>query len=180
VRRVAINGCSGAGKSTLARAVSEALDLPYVEIDSLQHGPDWQPRPTFVDDVRRIVEGDRWVIEFQYDDARPLILARADTIVWLDLPTRTTMWRVVRRTVSRRVRRTELWNGNREGPLWRIVRDREHVIRWAWSSRHDAARRMEWIARERPDVPVVRLRRPRAVRSWAASLSGSGTPARPR
>ena len=87
VRRVTINGGSGSGKSTLARRLHEALDLPYVEIDSLAHGPGWQPRPSFVDDVTRLTAGERWVIEYQYDDVRPLIRERADTFVWLDLPT---------------------------------------------------------------------------------------------
>ena len=177
---MAINGRSGAGKSTLARALSVALDLPYVEIDSLQHGPSWQPRPTFVEDVRRIIDGDRWVIEYQYDDARPLILQRADVLVWLDLPLRVAMWRVVRRTVVRRVRRTELWNGNREGPLWRVLVDDEHILRWAWSARHEPGRRIDHVLRERPDLPIVRLRSAREVRGWVASLSGRGTPARPR
>ena len=101
-------------------------------------------------------------------------------MVWLDLPLGVAMWRVVRRTVSRRLRRTELWNGNREGPLWRIVVDREHIIRWAWTSRHEARRRITWIEAERPDLPIVRLRSARGVREWLASLSESGTPARPR
>jgi adenylate kinase family enzyme len=180
MQRVAINGCSGAGKSTLARQLSAVLDLPYVEIDGLQHGPNWQPRPTFVEDVHRVVAGERWVIEYQYDAARPMILDRADTLVWLDLPRRVTMWRVVRRTVSRRLRRTELWNGNREGPLWRVLVDDEHIVRWAWRTSTWPARRVAQIRRDRPELPIVRLRSAREVRTWVASLSGRGTPAPPR
>jgi adenylate kinase family enzyme len=180
VQRIAINGRAGAGKSTLARRLADLLDLPYTEIDSLQHGADWQRRPTFVEDVTAIIDRDRWVIEFQYDDTRPLILARADTLVWLDLPLGVTMWRVVRRTVGRRVRRTELWNGNREGPLWRIVVDREHIIRWAWSSRHEAAQRIDRVRAERPDLPVVRLRTTGEVERWVGEVSLAGRPAPPR
>jgi hypothetical protein len=122
------------------------------------------------------------VIEYQYDAARPLILERADTFVWLDLPRWLTMWRVIRRTVVRRVRRTELWNGNREGPLWRVVVDEDHIIRWAWRTSRWPGRRVAQVRAERPDLPVVRLHSRREVRTWVQSLSaGSGrTPARPR
>ena len=42
------------------------------------------------------------------------MLERADTVVWLDLPRRVWLPRLVRRTLRRVVRREELWNGNRE------------------------------------------------------------------
>ena len=43
--RVVVAGVSGVGKSTLARRISDALDLPYTEIDGLYHGAGWIPRP---------------------------------------------------------------------------------------------------------------------------------------
>jgi adenylate kinase family enzyme len=180
MRRVAINGGSGSGKSTLARRLHEVLDLPYVEIDSLQHGPGWQPRPTFLADVTRFVEGERWVIEYQYDAARPVILDRADTFVWLDLPTRQVMWQVLRRTLRRRWRNEDLGYGNREGPLWRVLVEREHIIRWAWHTRRWSAQRADGVRRDRPDLPVVRLRSRSAVDAWVDGLTSAGRPARPR
>jgi adenylate kinase family enzyme len=176
VQRVAVNGGSGAGKSTLARRLHELLDLPYVEIDALQHGPGWEPRPRFVEDVTRFVAGERWVIEYQYDAVRPAILERADTFVWLDLPDRQVMAQVVRRTLRRRWRNEELWNGNREGPLWRILVDPGHVVRWAWSTRDWAAERAAETMRIRPDLTVVRLRSRGEVEAWLDGLSGGGTP----
>ena len=177
---MAINGSLGAGKSTLAGRLHELLDLPYVEIDALQHGPGWQTRPTFLEDVTRFVQDDRWVIEYQYDDARPLILERADTFVWLDLPVRKVMWQVVRRTVRRRWRNEELWHGNREGPLWRMLVDREHPIRWAWQTRRGPAQRAHEARNGRPELSVVRLRSRAEIDSWLAGLSAGGTPERPR
>jgi adenylate kinase family enzyme len=173
VQRIAINGSAGAGKSTLAGRLSTQLRVPYVEMDGLYHGADWIPRAEFVDDVIAFISRDAWVIEYQYDAARPLILERADTIVWLDPPRWLTTWRVTRRTVRRRICRTELWNGNREGPLWRMLIDREHMIRWAWSHYGEAEQRVSRIRHERPDLPIIRLGSVREVERWLAGISGS-------
>ncbi len=180
-RRIVINGASGAGKSTVARTLAARLDLPYTEIDSLYHGPGWTARETFLDDVGAVAAGERWVIEWQYDAARPLLLDRCDLMVWLDLPRRVTTWRVTRRTVRRRVRRERLWNGNLEGPLRRVLTDPEQIIRWAWSSHPAAAARIADVQRRRPELAVVRLRSAAEVRRWLDRLSGvGGTPERPR
>jgi adenylate kinase family enzyme len=47
-----------------------------------------------------------------------LLWARADTVIWLDLPRRTVMWRVLRRSAVRAITRRELWNGNRDVRHW--------------------------------------------------------------
>lgn len=131
MRRVLVVGCSGSGKSTLASALSARLAVPYVELDALHHGPGWTVRPTFEADVERATRGPAWVVDGNYSAIRELLWERADTVVWIDLPRWLVEWRVVRRSLVRWLRRTELWNGNRErGPLsWRDV---DHPIRWAW------------------------------------------------
>ena len=179
--RIVINGASGSGKSTLARAIAERLDLPYTEIDSLYHGPGWTERATFLDDVRAIAARDRWVCEWQYDAARPILLDRCDLMIWLDLARAVTTWRVTRRTLRRRFRREELWNGNREGPLRHVFTDPEQIIRWAWTSHPKAAARIPRVESDRPDLPVVRLRTAAEVSGWLDRLSEpGGTPERPR
>lgn len=168
--RIAVAGASGAGKTTLAVRIAAATGLPRTEIDALFHGPDWTPRPDFLGDVRALVAGDRWVVEWQYDAARPLILDRADTVVWVDLPTRIQMARVVRRTVRRRWRHEELWNGNREPSLRTIFTDPDHVIRWAWRTRNRLRTQLPALAAEHPDVEVIRLRNRSQIEAFLASL----------
>lgn len=162
-RRVLVSGASGSGKTTLARRLGAVLDLPHVEVDGLYHGPGWTARPTFVEDVTRAAAADRWVMEWQYEAVRPLLAERAELLVWLDLPRRVVMRQVVRRTLRRRLRRLELWNGNVEPPLRTFFTDREHIVRWAWSSYPEATTR---IAQLPPSLPVVRLRSRREVERW--------------
>ena len=130
--RILVAGPSGCGKTTLAARIAERLDVPHTEIDALHHGPNWTPRPEFVADVHAFTAEDRWVTEWQYDQVRQHMLDRATLLVHLDLPRATVMQQVVRRTLRRRLRREQLWNGNVEPPLHTIFTDPEHIVRWSW------------------------------------------------
>jgi adenylate kinase family enzyme len=166
--RVVVAGTSGSGKTTWAGRIAEQLGVPHVEIDALFHGPGWVPRPSFLADVRAFSAQPAWVTEWQYSEARPLLLERADLLVWLDLPRRTVMRQVLLRTLTRRWRRQPLWSGNIEPPLWTIATDQDHIVRWAWSTHPTTARRVRAAAVQRPDLPVVHLRSNAEAGAWSA------------
>ena len=167
-RRVLVAGTSGAGKTTLARRLGVLLELPHTELDALFHGPGWVPRPSFLADVQGLAGTDAWVTEWQYGDARPVLAPRAELLVWLDLPRALVLRRVVVRTLDRRLHRRPLFNGNVEPSLLTFFTDPEHIVRWAWSSHPRTGRRVLELARERPDLPVVRLRSATQVDRWLA------------
>jgi adenylate kinase family enzyme len=169
-RRIVVVGVSGAGKTSLATRIGARLGIPHADMDGFFHGPAWARRPEAAADVAAFVAGDAWVTERPYAEVSEVVYARAQLVVWLDLPTWRSMWQVIRRTVSRRLGRTVLWNGNVEGPLWRVVTDREHVVRWAWSTRH---RYRDWpgaLHDEWPALPVVRLRSHAEADAWLDTL----------
>ncbi|OCW86914.1 AAA family ATPase [Nocardia farcinica] len=166
---MAVAGVSGVGKTTTARRIATIVGVPHVEIDALHHGPGWTRRPKFLDDVQTFIDGGAWVTEWQYRDARPLIAANADILVWLDLPYWTTTFpRVVGRTIRRRVRREGLWNGNTEPPMRTILTDPEHIIRWSVSHRNAYAESVPRLSETHPGLPVVRLRSQAEVDAWLA------------
>jgi len=150
----------------LAARVGQVLQLPHVEIDALFHGPDWTVRPSFEADVRRLAGGDAWVTEWQYSQVRPLLAARAELLVWLDLGRWRVMRQVGRRTVRRSQQRQVLWNGNVEPPLWTVFTDPEHVVRWAWATHHESAQRVSAVLDLNPDLTVIRLPTRLAVEHW--------------
>ena len=139
MRRVAVVGNSGSGKTTLGKALAAKLEVPFLEMDSVKHQPNWQELPAeqFRARVAEAVAAEGWVLDGNYGSVRDLIWARADTVVWFDLPRRTVMWRVVTRTLRRMLLRQELWNGNRE-PISNLVRldPNQSIIRWAWTRHH--------------------------------------------
>ncbi len=135
MRRVSIVGVPGSGKTTIGRRLATSLAVPFVELDEIFHQPGWEDLP--LDDFRsRVSEAvslDGWVVDGNYSAVQDLVWQRAETVVWLDLPRRVVMRRVIMRTVRRASTREELWNGNRE-PLSNFYRwdPQKNIVRWAW------------------------------------------------
>ncbi len=171
MRRVIVGGVSGAGKSTLARQVGTRLGLLYTEVDALFHGPGWQPRPSFVEDVDAATAGERWVVDSDgYVQVSDMVWSRADTLVWLDYPRAVVMGRVLRRSFARATFDRDLWNGNTEG--FRDWADPEHPIRWAWAQHGQcrATTRGRLADPRWSGLQVVHLTSPGAARRWLAAL----------
>jgi len=91
VDRVLVLGSSGSGKSTFTRALAERTGLPSVSLDALFWQPGWvePPREAFEARVREAIAAPRWIIDgnFLTHGLGAERIARADTIVWFDLPT---------------------------------------------------------------------------------------------
>ena len=101
----------------------------------------------------------------------PVLAARADLLVWLRPPRPLVLWRVVRRTVLRRVRRELLWGVNREQPLWRILTDRDHIIRYAIRGFATTEDRLRETRAAQPDLRVVQVRSRRDAERLLAHLA---------
>jgi len=170
-RRVLVAGRSGSGKTTFAGRIGELLGVPHTEIDSLFHGPSWTPRPDFRADVEALIASGAWVTEWQYGEVRPLLAARADTMVWLDLPFRTSLVRLVRRTIRRRLRREVLWNGNVEPPLHTFFTARDHVVRYMIRHRRTLTELVPATAGEHPHLTVIRLTSAADADRWLVRLA---------
>jgi adenylate kinase family enzyme len=170
MRRINVIGTSGNGKSTVARELARRLGLPYVELDALNHGPNWTEASN--EDLTRAVaaatEGDAWVVDGNYrSKVGDLVLERADTIVWLDQPLPLVLWRLWRRTLRRIRRREELWNGNRES--WRgAFAGRDSLFAWTIRSHFRNRRELAGKLARFPEARVIRLRSPRDVERFVA------------
>jgi len=167
-RRILIAGVTGVGKTTLARRLSALTGSPHTEIDELYHGPNWTYRESFLDEVGALAASDAWITEWQYRSARPVLTPRAELLVWLDLPRRVSLPRLIRRTVRRRIRHEKLWNGNVEGPLWKFFTGRDHIIRWGIRTQKTYAVAVPALEQEHPELVLVRLRSDREKERWLA------------
>lgn len=164
-----IASASGNGKTTLARQAAARIGVPCVELDALVHGPSWTETSNEALRARLapVLAGDGWVIDGTYTrKLGDLVLRSADQVVWLDLPIRTWMPRLIRRTVRRLLSREELWNGNRES-VRSAIGGRDSLF--AYTLRTHFARRRTWPVALQP-FPVVRLRCAADVTDWLQAL----------
>jgi adenylate kinase family enzyme len=168
--RINVKGISGSGKTTFGRELAERLGVPYVELDALNHRPNWTEASA--EELCRLVgefmtgAPNGWVIDGNYESKLGrLVLDSADRIVWLDPPLNLALRRLWRRTVSRIRDDVELWSGNRES--WRGA-----FLGWnslfAWTLRSWVRHRRRWPRAFEGDPRFVRLRSPEEIRRWLA------------
>ena len=171
-RVVLVSSASASGKTTLGRELARRLDAPFHELDALNHGPGWTEatEAELQAAVEPLVAGERWVIDGAYrGKIGDLVLAAADTVVWFDLPMRTWLPRLLRRTVRRIATGEELWNGNREtlrGAFW----GRDALIPFAL---RNYPRHRRLYPTELARYPLVRLRSTTEVKYWLAGVKSS-------
>ncbi len=169
--RIVIIGPSGSGKSTLARAIGARLGLPVVHLDMLFWNPGWTPSPleVFRERVGAAAAEPSWVMDGNYTACLDTRLARAQAVVWLDLP----RWIYFPRTVRRLAR----YYGRERGDLGAGCRERFDLAffrDWVWA--YPARRRSDHAAlvAALPDgVTAVVLRSPREVRQFVTALPHS-------
>jgi len=176
MRRVNVVGTSGSGKSRVGAALADRMGVPYVELDALSWEPGWVAAPTaeLRARVANAVAADAWVVDGNYAAVRDLVWSRADTVVWLDLPLRVVLWRVVWRTVSRIRRREILWGTNRES--LRMAVGRDSIILWALTTYGRRRREYPPLFAQYPQLRLIHLRSDAETRRF---LTGAGpTPSR--
>ena len=121
VSRVLVTGANGAGKTWLAGR----LGLPVVHNDAFALKTGWAHEPTEVVLDRRnaAAAADRWVIEGGPSILSGVALARAELIVWLDIPPGQRLRRILWRSLRGMGQvRPEHPAGNRDWPGPRQIR----------------------------------------------------------
>ena len=156
MRRIMIVGQPGAGKSTLAARLGERTGLPVIHIDRIHWKPGWVERSK-AEKTRLCIEAeqlDRWVFEGGHSATWPSRLARADMLVWLDLPVGLRLWRVVRRAiVGLGKTRPDMAEGCPER-----LRSLPEFISYIWTTRRSARDKLHrLILSARDECEVVHL-----------------------
>jgi adenylate kinase family enzyme len=100
MKRIMVIGVSaGVGKSTFATELGKKLDIPVHHMDSLYWKAGWieSELEEFAAKQREIVKEDKWIIEGNYSNTFSIRAEQADTIIYLELPLRVCLLRVIKR-----------------------------------------------------------------------------------
>jgi hypothetical protein len=101
VNRVAIVGPVASGKTTVATHLGTSLGLPIFDLDDCY----WRQTPQPTDEEwaaihRALIHREQWIISGDYRAVADARFAAADTVVWLDLPRSTCLFRATLRRLK--------------------------------------------------------------------------------
>ena len=171
MKRVLIIGNGGAGKSMLARKLGALTGLPVIHLDVEFWRPGWVETPDEEWDphVAELLKGEHWIIDGNYGGTMDLRIAAADTVVFLDLPTRVCIWRIIDRALGGR-------EGGRRRPDMADGCDEKldpPFIDWVYHYRErNRPRVLALLEGARAWKTVVRLTSDRAVDRWLGTIGG--------
>lgn len=182
MQRISVIGSSaGAGKTSFAKRMAAQLGFRFIELDALHWGPGWTAldADAFRTRVERELDSDDWVTDGNYGKLGELIYERADTVVWLDVPLRVALSRILFRTLRRIRSGEELWSGDRE-TIRNAFFARDSLLLYA--IRTYGRRRRRWEAKFAPGgyphLTIHRFRSNADADRWLGALStrrGPGT-----
>jgi adenylate kinase family enzyme len=175
MRRVLVVGPPPAGKSTLAREIGARTGLPVVHLDRHYWKAGWVATPDGEWDaaVRDLASRESWVMDGNYSRTMPARIAVADTVVFLDVPRLTCLFRVIRRRLRDRRRTREcVAPGCPERLTWEF-------LRWIWTYPTRSRGKVLGLlpAFESRGGRVFVLRDDLAIRAFLDSLPGAPIPA---
>ena len=163
--RVLVVGMSGSGKTTAARRLAARDGLTFHELDALAIGPGWTTPASFESDVGALVAADGWVVDsWGAPVVRSLLWDAADTVVWLDYPRHVVLPRLLRRSLSRTVRRERVFGGNVE--TWRGWLSRDHPFWYAVRTFGERRRLIAELAAGAGRARLLRFGHPDELERW--------------
>lgn len=107
--KIHIIGCSGSGKTYLAKALSKKYNIPHFDLDDIQWNNNAdgygvkmpiEKRTALLNDI---LKNENWIIEGVYYAWVGKCFEDADKIYVLDIPKRVYTYRIIKRTIKRKL-----------------------------------------------------------------------------
>jgi len=172
-KRINVIGTSGCGKSTFSKKLAQALNVPYLEIDKIFWGPDW----TFLSDellfekLTTELSAPGWVLDGNYSRTTPVKWKNVQLVIWLDFSFTRVMFRIIKRTLSRAVTQTELWEGTNNRESIKNIFTGKSMITWSAQTFNDNRTKYNATMRDKEyqHIKFVRLTNPNEAKIFLKS-----------
>lgn len=157
-------GCGGSGKTKLALELAARTRLPLIHLDREYWRAGWAPPSPqeWEAKVQALVAADAWILDGNYGGTLKLRLRRADTVIFMDVPTATCLLGIAGRYLRWRGKeRPDLPAGCAESIDLAFVR---YVLRYRRTRRRRVLQQLRSF-----DGEVVVLSSRRAARRYLAT-----------
>lgn len=138
MKRVVVIGSGGSGKSTFSRELGVKTGIPLIHLDREYWRPGWEetPKDEWNARVAELLAGESWIMDGNFGGTREMRMRAADTIIFLDLPRRVCLYRILKRTVKYYGRsRPDMTEGCNE-------RLDLEFIAWVWNYKNQSRKRL--------------------------------------
>lgn len=167
MQRVMIIGQPGSGKSTLACKMAALTYLPVEHMDHIHWESGWIERDRAAKTalIEQEIAHPRWIFEGNHSTTMEARLARADTLIWLDLPLLLRFWRVAKRSLT--------WLGRQRADLPPGCPEQisAEFFGYIWRTRHSGRERCRRIHKmARADQHSHHLTSPAMVQTYLRDL----------
>lgn len=165
MKKILVIGSGGSGKSEFSRKLGEHLNIEVFHLDSLYWKPGWGK--TEADEweaaLSSVMNRDSWIMDGNYSGTLEMRLAACDSVIFLDLPRGTCLWRVIKRSIKYRGKsRPDMAEGCNE-------RFSFEFLFWVWNYRKRSRLKvMKLLNSYRQDLDIVHLTSTREVDEFFA------------
>ena len=102
--KIIVVGCSGSGKSWLSKRIAKLTGYPifHLDVEHWQEGWVMSSREEKIARQKQIIDGDKWIIDGNYNSTMEIRFEAADLVVFLDINRITRIISVMKRTGTKR------------------------------------------------------------------------------
>jgi len=153
LKRIVIFGRPGSGKSTVASWLSQNVGLPLHHLDKHFYLANWQPRPypDFMHLLHTIVNEDEWIIDGNNTRSLETRWARADLVLYFNLPRFICYLRVIKRFLAPHHQFDDRAPECRETIRWSL-------LRYIWGFNARVSPLITRLTKQYPHVTIKEIR----------------------
>ena len=167
MKKILVIGSSGAGKTTFSRRLSDLTGIEIIHLDKLHWKPNWtEPsKEEWTATLEKAMRGETWIMDGNYSGSLELRLPFCDTVIFLETPPATCVYRVLKRVArSYGKTRSDMAEDCAEQFDWEF-------IKWIWDFENRSKPKMERLLEQfKDEKTIVRLKSKREVKDFLAQI----------